>query len=88
MSDLIQAIVLAVIQGVTELFPVSSLGHAVILPHLFGWTIETVLIESFSPGSWVRSLAFVKVRSGTRDHPVPQKVDCKLGIAIETPAAP
>jgi undecaprenyl-diphosphatase len=40
MSDLFQAIVLAVIQGVTELFPVSSLGHAVILPHLFGWNIE------------------------------------------------
>jgi undecaprenyl-diphosphatase len=40
MSDLFQAIVLAVIQGVTELFPVSSLGHAVILPHLFGWTID------------------------------------------------
>jgi undecaprenyl-diphosphatase len=38
--DLFQAIVLAVIQGVTELFPVSSLGHAVILPHLFGWTID------------------------------------------------
>jgi undecaprenyl-diphosphatase len=40
MSDLFQAIVLAVIQGVTELFPVSSLGHAVILPHLFGWSID------------------------------------------------
>jgi undecaprenyl-diphosphatase len=40
MSDLFQAIVLAVIQGVTELFPVSSLGHAVILPHVFGWNID------------------------------------------------
>ena len=40
MSDLFQAIVLAVIQGVTELFPVSSLGHAVIVPHLFGWNID------------------------------------------------
>ena len=40
MSDLFQAIVLAVIQGVTELFPVSSLGHAVIVPHLFGWSID------------------------------------------------
>jgi undecaprenyl-diphosphatase len=38
--DLFQAIVLAVIQGVTELFPVSSLGHAVVVPHLFGWTID------------------------------------------------
>src|SRR5579859_7077701 len=37
--NLFQALVLAVVQGVTELFPVSSLGHAVILPHLFGWNI-------------------------------------------------
>jgi undecaprenyl-diphosphatase len=35
-----QAILLALIQGVTELFPVSSLGHAVILPDLFSWTIS------------------------------------------------
>jgi undecaprenyl-diphosphatase len=40
MSDIFQAIVLAAIQGVTELFPVSSLGHAVVLPHLFGWNID------------------------------------------------
>jgi undecaprenyl-diphosphatase len=32
-----QAIVLGVLQGVTELFPVSSLGHSVLLPGLFGW---------------------------------------------------
>ena len=38
--SLLQAIVLAAIQGVTELFPVSSLGHAVILPRLFGWPIN------------------------------------------------
>jgi len=35
-----QAIVLGVIQGVTELFPVSSLGTSVILPSLFGWNIH------------------------------------------------
>jgi len=29
--------VLGLLQGVTELFPVSSLGHTVIFPHLFGW---------------------------------------------------
>jgi undecaprenyl-diphosphatase len=33
-----QAIILGVLQGVTELFPVSSLGHSVILPQLLGWT--------------------------------------------------
>jgi undecaprenyl-diphosphatase len=36
----LQAIVLALLQGVTELFPVSSLGHAVVLPRLLGWTID------------------------------------------------
>jgi undecaprenyl-diphosphatase len=35
-----QAVVLGVVQGVTELFPISSLGHSVILPHLFGWDIH------------------------------------------------
>jgi undecaprenyl-diphosphatase len=31
------AIVIGLLQGVTELFPVSSLGHGVIIPALFGW---------------------------------------------------
>lgn len=32
-----QAIIIAILQGVTELFPISSLGHTVILPALLGW---------------------------------------------------
>jgi undecaprenyl-diphosphatase len=32
-----QAIAIAVLQGVTELFPGSSLGHTVALPTLPGW---------------------------------------------------
>ena len=36
----LQAIIMAVLQGVTELFPVSSLGHAVILPRLLNWGID------------------------------------------------
>lgn len=35
-----QAIILGLIQGATELFPVSSLGHSVILPRLLGWDIH------------------------------------------------
>jgi undecaprenyl-diphosphatase len=38
--DTVQAVVIAVIQGATELFPVSSLGHAVILPALLGWSLD------------------------------------------------
>ncbi len=32
-----QAIFLGLLQGVTELFPISSLGHSVLVPALFGW---------------------------------------------------
>ena len=35
-----QSVVLGLLQGVSELFPVSSLGHTVILPSLFGWNIH------------------------------------------------
>jgi undecaprenyl-diphosphatase len=35
-----QAVVLGLIQGVAEPFPVSSLGHGVILPRLAGWNIH------------------------------------------------
>ena len=35
-----QAIILGLLQGVTELFPISSLGHSVILPSLLGWDIH------------------------------------------------
>jgi undecaprenyl-diphosphatase len=35
-----QAIVLGLLQGAAELFPVSSLGHSVVLPRLLGWDIH------------------------------------------------
>jgi len=38
--SIVQALILALIQGVTELFPVSSLGHTVILPSLLHWSIN------------------------------------------------
>jgi undecaprenyl-diphosphatase len=36
----LQAIILGLLQGASELFPVSSLGHSVILPRLLGWNIH------------------------------------------------
>lgn len=33
----LQVIIYAIVQGITELFPVSSVGHGVILPYLAGW---------------------------------------------------
>ncbi len=37
---LLHAIIIAIVQGATELFPISSLGHAVILPRLLGWGLD------------------------------------------------
>ena len=37
MISYFQAIVIGLLQGVTELFPVSSLGHSVLIPGWFGW---------------------------------------------------
>ncbi len=35
-----QGIVLGLLQGFSELFPISSLGHAVVTPRLLGWNIH------------------------------------------------
>src|SRR5213595_2774179 len=36
----LQAVILGLLQGVAEPFPISSLGHGVILPKLAGWNIH------------------------------------------------
>jgi len=40
LMDMLQAIAIAILQGATELFPVSSLGHAVVLPAVLGWGVD------------------------------------------------
>jgi len=61
-SDLsyLQAVLIGALQGVTELFPVSSLGHSVLVPALVGGSWKHLVTES-STGSSEASpyLAFV-----------------------------
>jgi undecaprenyl-diphosphatase len=40
-----QAVVLAVIQGLTEFLPISSSGHLVLVPRLFGWSDQGVAFD-------------------------------------------
>ena len=40
MLSYFQAILMGALQGFSELFPVSSLGHSVILPKLLGWSVN------------------------------------------------
>jgi undecaprenyl-diphosphatase len=35
--DSVQAVVLALVQGLSEFLPISSSGHLVLVPHFFGW---------------------------------------------------
>jgi undecaprenyl-diphosphatase len=42
----LQAIVIALVQGMTELFPVSSLGHSVLVPAWIGGSWQTLVTQS------------------------------------------
>src|ERR1035438_6572141 len=58
----VQAIVLGFLQGVTELFPVSSLGHTVLFPTLFGWN-SLVDAQSQSESFWLAFVVMLHVGS-------------------------
>jgi undecaprenyl-diphosphatase len=45
MSDFLQIIVLALIQGITEFLPISSSGHLILVPALTGWKDQGVLTD-------------------------------------------
>jgi undecaprenyl-diphosphatase len=49
MISYFQAIVIGLLQGVTELFPISSLGHSVLLPAWLGWDSITKGQSTESP---------------------------------------
>ena len=57
-----QAIVLGVLQGVTELFPVSSLGHTVLVPTLFRWG-NIVAWQSDPESPWLAFVVMLHVGS-------------------------
>ena len=61
-----QAIVIGLLQGVSELFPISSLGHTVIAPHLLGWNIhqDKPYFLTFLVG--LASLVFAWFRTGPK----------------------
>ncbi len=37
-NELVQAIILGLLQGITEFFPISSTAHLILMPWLFGWS--------------------------------------------------
>jgi undecaprenyl-diphosphatase len=99
-----QAIVLGIVQGITELFPISSLGHSVVLPRLLGWNIDqtapfflTFLVATHAATALVLFIFFFKdwkriilglIRSLKEREIKESDVDAKLGWLIVVATIP
>jgi undecaprenyl-diphosphatase len=55
----LQALILGFGQALTEFLPVSSSAHLVILPHLFGWTIQSLVFDTVLHLGTLCALLFV-----------------------------
>jgi undecaprenyl-diphosphatase len=61
--DAFRSIILGLLQGVSELFPISSLGHTVIFPKLFGWNELVKYQSSGSENAWLAFIVMLHVGS-------------------------
>jgi undecaprenyl-diphosphatase len=48
MDTYVQAIIMGIVQGLTEFLPISSSGHLIIVPYLFGWDDPFITSLAFS----------------------------------------
>jgi len=57
----LQVIILAIVQGLTEFLPISSSGHLVLVPHLFGWVDQGLAFDvAVHFGSLIAVLLFFR----------------------------
>ena len=61
MDQLLQALVMGIAQGLTEFLPISSSGHLILVPYLFGWDDPFLTSLAFSVVLHVGTLAALLV---------------------------
>ena len=64
--DIVQAVVLAVVQGLSEFLPISSSGHLVLIPHFFGWSDQGLAFDvAVHVGTLLALLIYFRRQLGT-----------------------
>ncbi len=64
--DFIQAIVLAIVQGLSEFLPISSSGHLILIPHFLGWSDQGLAFDvAVHLGTLLALLVYFRRQLGT-----------------------
>ena len=62
-SQLVQAIVLGIVQGLTEFLPISSSGHLILVPHVLGWPDQGLAFDvAVHVGTLVAVVAYFRAQ--------------------------
>ncbi len=101
MDTIIQALIMGIVQGLTEFLPVSSSGHLILVPYLFGWDDPFITSLAFSVmlhiGTLVALLTYFKgdwlrlIPAGLatiRDRSFQEDPDRKLAWALVAATIP
>ena len=96
--SILHAIILGITQGLSEYLPVSSSGHLVLVPWLFGWddfagnpSLEKTFDVALHLGTLVGAIAYFRkdiVRIAQAAFTAPRSTDGRLGWLIVISAVP